>query len=595
MARHHRTKNLQHLLNSTALSAATLSCTLLAGTTAMAAVPTTGDFTNTAGSASYATVGTTQGRVTQTTNRAVNDWTNFNTTSGSDTMIFIMPGNDAISFNRISGSATNFQGRLFSRIGTASGAVGGQVWLSNANGFNFNGAQINVGGLLATTADITNATTSGFMTNATDTFNFDVPGALNAKITITNTPSFQALNPSASSRYVGLFAPAVEVLGSSTAIRAQGGTIGIGAGGDQYSVNIDPDGDGLISFAVSDPITSHTLSTAVQVNGAEIDVSGTSGIAGGNIYITVEDMNGVFDSLINLPTSSNIRASGGANADGGQIIFTANTEDNAGLQNAINVGPQSNLIADAGSGASATGGSIQLLASAESSNASSPLINIDGQSVLSAIPSPRNGEPDPDDGEIVITAERDGVLSDDDIVIGGKPGNQYNRGESGQAIIRPCPVVNGVIVDCATQPPTVEPTPQPTPEPTPEPTPAPSVGFIENQSNFDPLNQPVKSWRDADVKDLEFTSFDPYFDNRANTNLSLSGNGVNTSATGATSGSLGDLSPAAGGELGELSPAAGGLSVGETNINCANAYLDSEFNLAPEARNCIAEQTDSLQ
>ncbi|ODU50842.1 MAG: hypothetical protein ABS92_01755 [Thiobacillus sp. SCN 63-374] len=97
------------------------------------------------GAANYAVNGA-HGIVTQTTNRAILNWQSFNIGQGN-TMEFVQPGAGAATLNRIwQGDPSMIAGAL---------KANGQIYLVNQNGIVFaNGAQVNAGGLVASTLDI---------------------------------------------------------------------------------------------------------------------------------------------------------------------------------------------------------------------------------------------------------------------------------------------------------------------------------------------------------------------------------------------------------------------------------------------------------
>ncbi len=107
------------------------------------AAPTGGQITGGSGSISQAGNTTT---IRQDSSRLSIGWTSFNTTS-QETVNFVQPSANAIAVNRISDpNPTQFLGHL---------NANGQVWLINPNGVLFGqGAQINVGGLVASTLDV---------------------------------------------------------------------------------------------------------------------------------------------------------------------------------------------------------------------------------------------------------------------------------------------------------------------------------------------------------------------------------------------------------------------------------------------------------
>src|SRR6185437_15460489 len=87
--------------------------------------------------------------ITQSTQKALINWNSFSVPSGSG-VSFLQPNSSSITLNRVLGASPSvIDGSLFAT---------GNVWLINSNGVLFGkGSQINVGGLIATTADMRNS------------------------------------------------------------------------------------------------------------------------------------------------------------------------------------------------------------------------------------------------------------------------------------------------------------------------------------------------------------------------------------------------------------------------------------------------------
>ena len=101
------------------------------------------------GAASAATIGNTL-TVTQSTNQAILNWSAFNIDANGH-VVFDQPGASAVALNRI------FQASPSQIFGTLQ--ANGQIYLINQNGFVFGpSAQVNVGGLLASTLNISDNT-----------------------------------------------------------------------------------------------------------------------------------------------------------------------------------------------------------------------------------------------------------------------------------------------------------------------------------------------------------------------------------------------------------------------------------------------------
>jgi filamentous hemagglutinin family protein len=127
------------------LVAATL---LLAGATALAG-PLGGQVT--AGSAGIAQSGSTT-TITQTSQNVALNWNSFNV-GATETVNFMQPGASSLAVNRIlDTSGSQIMGRL---------NANGQVFLINPNGVLFGaGAQVNVGGIVASTLDFNSASSN---------------------------------------------------------------------------------------------------------------------------------------------------------------------------------------------------------------------------------------------------------------------------------------------------------------------------------------------------------------------------------------------------------------------------------------------------
>ncbi|QJU59683.1 hypothetical protein HL653_19710 [Sphingomonas sp. AP4-R1] len=203
--------------------------------------------------------------------KAIIDWT-----PNSDQ--FVLPGRTATFYNTNSGGYTvlnviasgttpmRFDGTVESRIGSTTGAIGGNVWFYSPGGMIVGStASFNVGSLLLTTLNPV------YGTNPGDTF-FDFNDGTNgARITLQTDPAiFGAGNNNTSQisiagnaailaqSYVGIVAPRIVQTGGS--IQA-GGAIGFIAG---EQVNLDIASNGGL-FGISIPVgTSFTGTTTTD-------------------------------------------------------------------------------------------------------------------------------------------------------------------------------------------------------------------------------------------------------------------------------------------------------------------------------------------
>ncbi|NBC33245.1 MAG: filamentous hemagglutinin N-terminal domain-containing protein [Alphaproteobacteria bacterium] len=209
-------------------------------------------------------------RIDQATRRAVITWQDFSIGAG-ETTIINQPDAGSISLNRVVGSRRSaLEGRLESN---------GRVWLVNPQGVLVGpDARIDVGGFLATTADIADR---DFLE---DRFVFDRPSS---------DPDARVVNQGRVSvgerGLAALVAPGVE---NSGVIEGRLAQVVI-AGSETFA--IDFHGDGLVRFAASGPVTG-------APEGAEALVahSGAVHAPGGRVLITAEAADGVIDRVINL-------------------------------------------------------------------------------------------------------------------------------------------------------------------------------------------------------------------------------------------------------------------------------------------------------
>ena len=187
----------------------------------------------TAGSAAISQVGSAL-NVQQTTQRAALDWQSFNIGSAA-TVNFAQPNASAVALNRIVGNeASQIYGKL---------NANGQVFFSNPNGMLFaKGAQVSVGGLLATTLGLGN---EDFMAG---NYRFGNPGTG----TIRNDGIINALGS------VALLGNTVQNTGQVIAT-----TVTLAAGN---TVAVDLTGDGLIRARVIDPVLKASLDNSGSID-----------------------------------------------------------------------------------------------------------------------------------------------------------------------------------------------------------------------------------------------------------------------------------------------------------------------------------------
>ncbi len=178
-----------------------------------------------------------QGRIVQTSGTRVDvmqgsermgiDWESFSI-GGGEHVNFAQPSSRAVALNRVTGSsASNIEGLL---------TANGNVFLVNRNGVFFHrGSVVDVGGLLATTADITNR---DFMSGR---YRFS---STNPNGRVVNEGSITV----ADGGLAALVAPSVRNAG---VIEARLGRVALASGG---GYTLDLYGDDLVTFAVGDEV-----------------------------------------------------------------------------------------------------------------------------------------------------------------------------------------------------------------------------------------------------------------------------------------------------------------------------------------------------
>ncbi|MEJ0041154.1 MAG: filamentous hemagglutinin N-terminal domain-containing protein [Rhizomicrobium sp.] len=208
--------------------------------------------------------------VTQTTSRAVVDWSGFDVRS-HETVTFVQPAPGSAILNRVhSPSASRIDGAI---------AAPGQVIIQNSNGVVFgSGARIDVGSLVATTLQA-------------DERAFRDSGRL-----VLGNPANSDAEVRNGGRITASDGGTVALVGSRVVntgvIRARLGTVALASGA---AATIDFDGDGLVQIAITDPVTR-----APNGAGAAVGNSGRISADGGSVLMTANAAAGVLSQAINL-------------------------------------------------------------------------------------------------------------------------------------------------------------------------------------------------------------------------------------------------------------------------------------------------------
>jgi filamentous hemagglutinin family protein len=197
--------------------------------------------------------------VTQTSQNAVLNWQQFNIGQG-EAVRFVQPNSSAVALNRVLGADPS------SILGSLS--ANGKVFLVNPNGILFGaGASVNVGGLVASTRNISD---SDFMAG-----NYKFVGSGSGAVV--NQGSINA-----DGGYVALLGANVSNDGT---ISARLGSIALAAGN---AITLDVAGDGLINVAIDQGATN-----ALVNNGGMIRADG------GHVLLTAQAAGNLLQTAVN--------------------------------------------------------------------------------------------------------------------------------------------------------------------------------------------------------------------------------------------------------------------------------------------------------
>lgn len=213
-----------------------------------------------AGSASISQ-GASSTTITQSTQNAAINWQSFSIAQ-SEAVQFVQPNSNSVTLNRVLGSdPSNILGLLSSN---------GKVFLLNPNGILFGkGAQVNVGGLVASTLSITDG---DFMAGAYRFNGTSYGKVLNQGAIMTNEDG----------GYVALLGANV---GNDGVISVKLGMVALAAG---TAITLDLAGDGLLNVAVN----QGALNALVQ-NGGMIQSDG------GQVLLTAQAVGNLLHSMVN--------------------------------------------------------------------------------------------------------------------------------------------------------------------------------------------------------------------------------------------------------------------------------------------------------
>jgi filamentous hemagglutinin family protein len=295
-------------------TAALVLCMAWPSGVATAGGPTGG--TVAAGSATISNPNANTTNINQTSEKVIINWQNFSIPSDS-AVNFSQPDAAAIALNRVTGTD----------ISSIEGALNanGNVWIINANGILFGkGAEINVGSLIATSADISD---SDFMNGQ---YNFTKAGNPNAAIG--NEGTIRAADG-------GSVVLAGPVVSNNGLIEADLGSVTL-AGTQAFTVDFQ--GDNLIRFTMTAPQSGAGTPDKLSVSNA-----GKISANGGHVLMTVRAAESVADSVIN--NTGMVEANTVRNENGTIVLDAGDGEADV-----------SGTLAASGKDAGQTGGSVSV-------------------------------------------------------------------------------------------------------------------------------------------------------------------------------------------------------------------------------------------
>ncbi|MEM9780963.1 MAG: filamentous hemagglutinin N-terminal domain-containing protein [Pseudomonadota bacterium] len=273
--------------------------------------------------------------INQQSNRAIIEWDDFDI-APQEGVEFKQPGRSSIALNRVKSiDKTTIEGSL---------SANGQVWIVNPNGVHISGgASVDVGGLLATTADIDNDV---FMGGGNS---FETPGDPDAVVVNEGQITFGEAG------LVGLVGPSAANHG---VIQGRLGKVVV-AGTETFAVDMAGDGILALPIGAADVVSASNTGQILNEGGTVLmDAAGAESLleatvfAGGDIEArSVEVSQGTITlrSRFEITVAGRVDAAGGAGVDGGSIAITGDS-----------VTVASGALVDASGGLGADGGDIRI-------------------------------------------------------------------------------------------------------------------------------------------------------------------------------------------------------------------------------------------
>ena len=317
-----------------------------AGAPAPKQLPTGGSVVaGTANIAGTVTTSSASMTITQSSQRAVVDWTRFDVGSAAQ-VTFVQPSASSVTLNRVLSSDPS---QIFGRI-----SANGQVFLTNPSGVYFApGSSVDVGGLVATTHSIGN---DAFMAGSNSFSRNGSTGTVHNEGTLT----------AALGGYIALLAPTVRNQG---VVVAKLGTVAMAAG-ETFNLQIEG-GSKLVGLEVR----ASTIASLVD-NGLAVQAPG------GLIILSAQAMQQVQGGVVN--NSGVLQANGLVN-DGGRIMLRASNQ----------ISHSGSITADAAS--AGKGGTVTLIAD---------LANLSSRTEVNGSISAKGGDAGGDGGFIETSASK---------------------------------------------------------------------------------------------------------------------------------------------------------------------------------------------
>ncbi|WP_247886522.1 filamentous hemagglutinin N-terminal domain-containing protein, partial [Azospirillum brasilense] len=277
--------------------------------------------TVTAGSATIRSATPKSMEILQSTDKAIINWKSFSIDAG-EKVTFQQPSASSVTLNRVTGAdPSKIMGSL---------SANGTVMLVNPNGVVIGaGAKVDVGGLVATTANISDA---NFMAGK---YQFD-QASTKPNAMVVNEGDITVKD----SGLAALVAPHVR---NSGVIRAKLGKVALG-GAETFT--LDFHGDGLISFDASSAVKTVAKDADGKPVAALVVNSGEIAAEGGSVTLSARAVKGVIDNVINTDGVIKATSVGSAN---GKIVLSG------GDNGKINIG---GTVDASGRGEGQSGGTV---------------------------------------------------------------------------------------------------------------------------------------------------------------------------------------------------------------------------------------------